>query len=108
MEVHDGIVVPLVPVDHGVGVEADDDVVALLGALLEEVEVADVEEVEGARHVDDAVAGARGATVGELQDLLRRGEELVDPGPRAVGVRPQTELSRGLGFRNLFVSENGT
>lgn len=101
MEVHDGVVVSLVAVHHGIGVEADDDVGALLGALLQEVEVADVEEIEGAGHVDDAIVGAGGAAVGELQDLLRRGEELVDPGPGAVRVRAQAEFSRGLRFGYL-------
>ena len=44
------------PVDDGVGVEADDEVVPVLAALLQEGEVPDVEEVEGAGHVHDPVA----------------------------------------------------
>jgi len=37
MQVHDGVVDALVPVDHGVGVKPHDEVVAKLGAFLQEI-----------------------------------------------------------------------
>ena len=46
MEVHDGVVVALVSVDRGVRVQPDDEVVALDRHPLEEVEVANVKEVD--------------------------------------------------------------
>lgn len=55
MQVHDGVVLPLVVVDLLVKVQAGDDVGPLCQAmhLLQEVHVADVEQVKGAGHVDD-------------------------------------------------------
>ena len=43
------------PVNDRVGVEPDDEVVAVLAALLQESQVADVEEVEGSRHINNPV-----------------------------------------------------
>ena len=43
------------PVNNRVGVQPDDQVVAVLAALLQESQVADVEEVEGSRHINNPV-----------------------------------------------------
>ena len=53
MQVHDGEVGALVPVDHGVGVEPHDEVAAELAAFLQEVEVTNVEQVEGSGDINN-------------------------------------------------------
>ena len=107
VEVHDGVVVALVSVDRGVRVQANDEVVALGRHPLEEVEVADVKEVEGAGDVHDAVRRLGHARVGELEDLLRGRQELRDAGPGRVGVRVGGEAAgvicrRLLQVRKIF------
>ncbi len=82
VQVHDGIVGALVLVDDGIGVQADDEVVAQGTRLLQKVQVADVEQVEGAGHVDDAVARRRLLAFAELDDPPRRRQKLRQPRPR--------------------------
>ena len=64
VQVHDGVVGPLVPgwgccegfseapVNHWIRVQPDNQVVSVLPTFLEEGKVADVEEVKGSRHID--------------------------------------------------------
>ena len=63
------------PVDDRVGVEPDDQVVAVLAALLQESQVADVEEVEGSRHINNPVT-----LLWTLLDRGRRYERMVMEG----------------------------
>ena len=67
MQVHDGEVGALVPVDHGVGVEPHDEVAAELAAFLQEVEVTNVEQVEGSGNIDNLLAGLGAFAVGKLE-----------------------------------------
>ena len=53
VQVHDGEVGALVAVDHGVGVEAHYEVAAELAAFLQEVEVTNVEQVEGSGDINN-------------------------------------------------------
>lgn len=75
------MVAALVPVDGRVRVQADYEVVTLPLGDLEEVQVADVEEIERACHVNDLVARLRALAVAELYDLLRGRQELRAAGP---------------------------
>jgi hypothetical protein len=56
VEIHDGVVAALVAVDDRVRVQTYDQEVTLCARLLQEVQVAHVEQVEGARHVHDSIA----------------------------------------------------
>lgn len=82
MQVHDGIVVALVSIDHRICVEANNQVVTQLGHLLQKVQVSNVEQVKGTGHVDNLVTGLGLSAVGELEDLLGGWNELGHPSPR--------------------------
>ncbi len=86
VQVHDGEVVSLVAVDDGVGVQSHHQVVPESSCGLEEVEMADMKEVESAGYVDNPVSGSRLAGVGELGDLLRGRQEVGDTGPGRASV----------------------
>jgi len=88
VQTHDGVVAALVVVDHRVLVDADDQVVAEARRLGQEGQVAHVEQVERAGHVDDAVAGRRLAPLRELRDRVGGGQELADARPRAGAQAP--------------------
>lgn len=75
MDTHDGEVWAAARRDVGVGVDADEEVVALRARRRENLEVAKVENVEAAVDVDDARAGRSVARVGELDDPARRRQE---------------------------------
>ena len=47
--------------------QPDDQVVAVLAALLQESQVADVEEVEGSGNIDNLLAGLGAFAVGKLE-----------------------------------------
>lgn len=84
MQIHNGVVAATVPIHVFVRVESDDDVVALFCDLLQEVHVTHVKEIEGPGHVNDAVIWFRLLSLCELDDLLRRRQELTDAGIRGV------------------------
>lgn len=55
VEIHDGVVAALVAVDDRVSVQPHDQKVTLRPRLLQEVQVANVEQIKGARHVHNPI-----------------------------------------------------
>eukprot|EP00048_Salpingoeca_helianthica_P006379 m.97768 g.97768 ORF g.97768 m.97768 type:complete len:394 (+) comp13989_c1_seq5:650-1831(+) len=95
VQIHDGIVLPLVALLHRVRPDPDDQKLAELLCLLEGVDVADVEEIKRSRHVDDSVTGLGLTALGELNDTLGGGQELGHPGPgrgRAVALAQRLHI----------------
>ena len=68
VQVHDGIVLASVRVDRVVVVQAHVQERALRLGLLQRLDVAHMEQVEGAIDVHDSVGGLRCAVVGKLCD----------------------------------------
>lgn len=103
MQVHNRVIRALVLVHDGIRVESDDQVVPFRPRLLQEVEVADVEEIEGAGGIDYLVAGLRRLAVGELDDFLGCGQELGAAGPGRPGRRVLAHGRRVLVFHLVLV-----
>ena len=55
LEVHDGIVLPFVAVDHPVVMETNNDVSAELGAFLQEGHMTNMEQIKSSCHIDYCV-----------------------------------------------------
>ncbi len=83
------------PVDHGVGVESDDEIGAERLGLLQKVQVAHVKEIKGSRHVDNLVRGLGPLLVGELENLLGGGQELAQARPGGPGAGIRAHVARG-------------
>ena len=107
VHVHDGVILALVAIDDRVGVEADDEIVAVAFGLLEEVQQADVEEIERAGRVHDAIGWLGLAARRELYDLVGGGEELtrLGPGTARARLRGGAHLGRALGTRHARLVE---
>ena len=92
MKVHDGVVVTLVSIHTWISVQSYDQIISKLGHFLQEVQMANMKAIKGAGDVDDRVGGLGLAGVGELEDLLRRREELGHSGPGGAGVGVRGQL----------------
>jgi hypothetical protein len=70
MDVHDWEIEAFVPIDFWISVQSNDDIVGMLAHFFKEVEVADVEQVEGTGNIDDPLAGLGAFAVGKLEKFL--------------------------------------
>lgn len=82
VKIHDRVVAAFVLVDDRIRVKSDDEEVAEAFGLLQEVEMADVEQVEGAGDVNNLIARRGTFPIAELNDPLGRRQELTGAGPR--------------------------
>jgi hypothetical protein len=56
MEVHNGVIGSFVLVDNWVGVQADNQIIALSSGFFQEIQMTDVEQIESSGHVNDFIA----------------------------------------------------
>ena len=59
MQVHNGVIGPLVLVDHRIGVQTHNQVVAFGTGFLQEIKVANMEQIESTSHVNNPIARLR-------------------------------------------------
>lgn len=92
METHDGVVGSFVRVDILVREDSHDEVVSELLGLFKKGQMPDMEEVKGSADIDHGVPGVPLPALGKLEDGLRGGHEVGDPGPGGLGVGVTAQL----------------
>ena len=75
--------------------KAHDEIGAVRLGLLQKVQMTDMKEIKGPRHVHDLVVGLGPLLVGELEDLLGGGQELGQAGPGGPGAGVRAHVPGG-------------